>query len=392
MQKYQSEVNSKVDDITVTVFNCTEGETAFGCADNNAHFPRIKFYDHKKEIEYNLTQENFEQNLIKVKNYAVPRILLVKSEQYLKELFDVTSHNFIGYFHAKKETAKMDSLRRLAKMRKNSPLFIEVSLIDDSLVNSEAMNKHFTEGEGIYFWLNDPKAGPKRLEKFKFEHDDGESLLAYAEVESTPEVVYFQEKDFAKVFAGALKTQVIMFVDNFDKDSDKIDILRQAAKHNRKEDFFYQRLIFVAYEIGTDPEMEVAFGTISSGTVFLTSIMREEFLRFKFKDSLTSENLIRFYTDFREKKLQPFYLSETNHTQDVFLPDSKVLRVVAEQFREKIVIPQMNYLVLFCSEKDNCKMAIDMLKFVDKYIPNRDILNFAFMNAELNEVRSSNPR
>lgn len=79
MRKFQNDVNSKVADITVGYNVCgNDGDSS--CTDESAHFPRLKFFDFKKELEVNITQENFGESFIKIKNYAVPRILLVKSE------------------------------------------------------------------------------------------------------------------------------------------------------------------------------------------------------------------------------------------------------------------------------------------------------------------------
>lgn len=79
-------MNSKVEDITVGYYTC-DGDSVFNCTSTDVHFPRLKFYDVKKEIEVNITPENFLQQATKLKNLAIPRINVVKE----KVGFDETS-------------------------------------------------------------------------------------------------------------------------------------------------------------------------------------------------------------------------------------------------------------------------------------------------------------
>lgn len=79
MRKFQNDVNSKVADVTIGYTVCDQ-HSGSKCKDESVHFPRIKFFDFKKELDVNITQENLDESFIKIKNYAVPRILLVKSE------------------------------------------------------------------------------------------------------------------------------------------------------------------------------------------------------------------------------------------------------------------------------------------------------------------------
>lgn len=72
-------MNSKVEDITVGYYTC-DGDSVFNCTSPDAHFPRLKFYDSKKELEVNITPENFLQQATKLKNLAVPRINIVKEK------------------------------------------------------------------------------------------------------------------------------------------------------------------------------------------------------------------------------------------------------------------------------------------------------------------------
>lgn len=121
----------------------------------------------------------------------------------MRELFEATSHNLIGYF-PKNETKNLELLKSLAKARKNSALFIEVSLVDDSIQDAEYIKQTFGEGHGMYLWINDDH-GPRRLVKYPYDYEDTSSLITYIEVESLPKVIRYKPKDFSQVFSGVLK-------------------------------------------------------------------------------------------------------------------------------------------------------------------------------------------
>ena len=181
---------------------------------------------------------------------------------------------------------------------------------------------------------------------------------------------------------------MVLFVDDATKSQDLIEVMRKASIHNKKEDLFYQRVVYVVYQLNTDPDMELAFGRLQHGDLFLTTVHTNDFVRFKFAhQEFTEANLITFLEDFRQKRLEPFHLSEPDHPADTFLPDSDVLVVTGNQFREKIVQRQHNYILLFCNEKSTCRYAEILFKYVSKLNAFDDILKFAYMNADKNEVK-----
>ncbi len=181
---------------------------------------------------------------------------------------------------------------------------------------------------------------------------------------------------------------MILFVDDFAKSQEMVEVLRKASQHNKKEDLFYHRVIFVVYQLNTDPDMELAFGQLQHGDLFLTTVHSNDFLRFKFgRQPFTDADLTAFLEDTRQKRLEPFLLSEPNHETDRFLPGSEVLVVTGQQFREKIVQRQHNFVLLFCNEKSTCRYAEILFKYVSKLNGFEDILKFAFMNADKNEVK-----
>lgn len=181
---------------------------------------------------------------------------------------------------------------------------------------------------------------------------------------------------------------MILFVDKFEESEALIKELEKASEHNRVNDLYYHRMIFIAYELGTDPHLEGAFGKVAAGDTFITVLLPDEFARFKFNgNEVNNQTLVQFIKDFRNKEIESFHPSEEPHTEIKYLPNSGVLQVAASQFREKIVKPQMNYLVLFCNFEESCRMPINLFKFIEKFNPNSDILQFAFMNTDKNEVK-----
>lgn len=181
---------------------------------------------------------------------------------------------------------------------------------------------------------------------------------------------------------------MILFVDDAAQSPELVEALRRASQHNKREDLFYQRVIHVVYRLGTDPDMELAFGRLQHGDVFLTTIHTSDFVRYKLGLQRFNEtDLVAFLDDCRQKRLEPFLLSEPDHAQDIFLPASEVLVVTGSQFREKIVQRQHNFVVLFCNEKSTCRYAEILFKYVSKLNGFPDILQFAYMNADKNEVK-----
>lgn len=118
-------------------------------------------------------------------------------------MLQVTTHNLIGYF-SMNDTKRFDSLKKFTRAMKKSTLFIDVSMIDEAILESETALNLFKEGKGLYLWVND-KNGPQRLVKYAYDYDDPDSLITFIEVESLPPVLYYQSSMFSRVFAGVLK-------------------------------------------------------------------------------------------------------------------------------------------------------------------------------------------
>ena len=199
LAKYQADINEKVEDVTVGYFQCGE-EEVFNCKDEQAHFPRLKFYDYKKELEFNITQGSFEKDFTRIKHFVIPRILLVKSESHLDELLHLSPLLCIGYFPAN-DTERLEATKKLAKVRKQSTAFFDVAMVDDSLVPKVA--NRFDQGHGFYLWLNNENH-KRVLKKHSAQADDTDSLISFLEVESLPDVMHYSHENFGKIFAGAV--------------------------------------------------------------------------------------------------------------------------------------------------------------------------------------------
>ena len=177
-------------------------------------------------------------------------------------------------------------------------------------------------------------------------------------------------------------------MDTFEDSQAAIKEFEKASDNNRENDLYYHRMTFIAYEIGTDPQLEGAFGNVNAGDAFISVLLPDEFARFKFNGTeISNQTLVQFTKEFRRKEIEAFYPSEAPYTVDQYLSNSNVLQVTGAQFREKIVQQQMNYLVLFCNHHEYCQLAINLVKFIEKFNPNSDILQFAFMNTDKNEVK-----
>ena len=206
--RYRDGIQEKVSDITVGYYKCGDNDTVFSCDAEGAHFPRIKLYDFKKEIEYNITTDNFERSFTRIKNFVIPRVLLVKSIAYLDELLAVSDSLVIGYFPSN-DTSLLNATKALAKYRKQSTLFFDVSMIDASILQ-EAKGR-FKDGFGLYLWLNTTQ-NENKMVRYTSDSEDILSLLSFIEIESAPLVMEYDIDRFGMIFAGALK----VIVDNKD--------------------------------------------------------------------------------------------------------------------------------------------------------------------------------
>ena len=145
--------------------------------------------------------------------------------------------------------------------------------------------------------------------------------------------------------------------------------------------------MFVVYQLNTDMDMQLAFGDVKDGSLFLTTVQTSEFVRYEYvRGELTYDGVVGFIDDFRNKRLEVYYLSEKVHPEDRYLNDSNVLIVTGKQFREKIVKRDYNYLVLFCNDGARCRYAKILFKYVEKLNRFDTILRLAYMNSDKNEV------
>ncbi len=213
LTQYQTSINERVQDVTIGYFVCGD-EDVFFCKVPDAHFPRLKLFDFKKELEFNLTQASFEKDFTRIKHFVVPRVLLVKSESHFDELLELSPLLCIGYFPSN-DTERLEATKKLAKLRKQSTEFFDVAMLDDSLLPKLA--DRFDQGFGFYIWFNNDDH-KRVLRKHSAQADDTNSLITFLEVENLPDVVYYSHEKFGAVFAGSVSVAV--------PDSDADDLVR----------------------------------------------------------------------------------------------------------------------------------------------------------------------
>lgn len=135
------------------------------------------------------------------------------------------------------------------------------------------------------------------------------------------------------------------------------------------------------------PEIQASFGEVKEGDMFITHVNRDLFLRFKYDQvEVDSSSIIDFVERFRNKAVEPFYISEPDHEEPVYFEGTQILQVTGRQYRKKIVSTQDTYFVLLCSNPVTCKQSVDTFKLLDSENTNRTALNLAYVNLEKNEV------
>ena len=194
-----------------------------------------------------------------------------------------------------------------------------------------------------------------------------------------------------------IQTQIILFVKDFvdPETEDIIDSFTEASRHNIEHDLLSQRIAFVVYKLGTEEALEKSFQFLEPGQIFLTSVQDGAFLRFKYdrkeEESITKENIIEFIKDFRDGKLEQFYVSQDPDTTEKFIPRTGVLNVVGSEYNERIIRDSQSYVVLFCTYRtEECLVALNTLKILDGKNENESVLKFAFIDVENNEVSNIN--
>eukprot|EP01017_Pseudomicrothorax_dubius_P036476 TRINITY_DN5225_c0_g1_i6.p1 TRINITY_DN5225_c0_g1~~TRINITY_DN5225_c0_g1_i6.p1 ORF type:complete len:241 (-),score=46.68 TRINITY_DN5225_c0_g1_i6:103-825(-) len=171
---------------------------------------------------------------------------------------------------------------------------------------------------------------------------------------------------------------------------------KAAAKRNKDEDLYSDRLIFMF--VANYPENEEIFeifgvnSTPSSlPTPVLATINRGELLKFKMEETtkIDRESINAFVSDFLEGKLQRYLKSE----EVPHYEEGQILRkIVGRNFGDEVLRQPVNYLVLFCDflHSKVCNVTKNMFEEVAKSIPpsKASVFRIGLIEVRKNEIEN----
>lgn len=173
------------------------------------------------------------------------------------------------------------------------------------------------------------------------------------------------------IFGGPIMNQIHLFLDKNADNSAVIEEFTKAARYNREEELWFERLTFVIHYFSEETQdfMEIfdVRGTQDLPFIGLSKLDYGQFGLTKFRlDQNTTElneaGILKFAGEARTKTLRPHYRSEPEPNEKHRIVNG-ILKLVGSTFKETVMQDKLSYLVLFVDSKDPNK-AIEYKKFL----------------------------
>jgi len=343
-------------------------ETKLGDQFSVRGYPTLKFFRNGQPIEY--TGGRDAQSIIQwVKKKTGPVAKPVKSVEEAKSFQDSAEVVVLGFF--KKEDSD------------KAKVFLEVAgALDDTPFA-------ITSDDAVYKEYKMKSDGVLLLKKF----DDGQAefdgeyemklLKTWVQVNSLMLVNEFTQETAGKLFGGEIKSHNLLFISKASDAYQKIhDGFKEAAKK------FKGKILSVLINSDIEDNVRIMefFGLKKEDVPSMRLISLEEYMT-KYKPEwkdITFENIVKFTTDYLEKKLKPHLLSEE-------VPDDwdkkPVKYLVSKNFDEVVKKSKKNVLVEFYAPWcGHCKQLAPIWdQLGEKFKDNEDIV-IAKMDATANEL------
>eukprot|EP01017_Pseudomicrothorax_dubius_P036477 TRINITY_DN5225_c0_g1_i7.p1 TRINITY_DN5225_c0_g1~~TRINITY_DN5225_c0_g1_i7.p1 ORF type:complete len:522 (-),score=80.22 TRINITY_DN5225_c0_g1_i7:103-1668(-) len=298
---------------------------------------------------------------IKLKQY---RLLLVRSS--------ISSHD-------------TSLLEKFAKTAQSQSIFVKATIRQKVFSPDEIQLE-----EGLY--VISPE---NEFHRYQGSLADIEEIAHFIEYHARPLITTLSH-DTAHLLAGPITRFALLFID---RDADMTTYLsdfKAAAKRNKDEDLYSDRLIFMF--VANYPENEEIFeifgvnSTPSSlPTPVLATINRGELLKFKMEETtkIDRESINAFVSDFLEGKLQRYLKSE----EVPHYEEGQILRkIVGRNFGDEVLRQPVNYLVLFCDflHSKVCNVTKNMFEEVAKSIPpsKASVFRIGLIEVRKNEIEN----
>ncbi|KAL4437642.1 hypothetical protein ABPG74_017880 [Tetrahymena malaccensis] len=348
---------------------------------------------------------NKEQIIQFIKDRIENSIKEIKTEEDLKEYLKVNEKKkvLIG-------SNNSTFINLLQEKEQNYELFTNMDIQDVRLVTDQSLVNQIPELKDskfpfVCFVKNNQFPEEKHYHFYEGSFDHVEWIKDYVLVESINLVEELNADSYVRVFASSVENQIHLFLDPNVDNSQVIQEFRKAALYNKEEELRYERMVFVIqyyseetkefiqlYDVrGVQDLPFIGISTLDYNSFGITKYIYDK------QNQMVSENIIKFIDDARKKMIEVHLRSEELPTEEQLKQQeqSKIYKLVGQNFKEKVIKDKFSYFVLFWDSKDksSAKQYFDFLKQFVREVPASQyehLLKIATFDLNKNEVQYLN--
>ncbi|KAH3869164.1 protein disulfide-isomerase-like [Dreissena polymorpha] len=330
-------------------------------------YPTIKFFRNGKPSDYNAGRTAADMvNWLKKKT-GPPAVTLSTVEEANK-MIEKDEVVVIGYFkEADSDAAKV---------------FNEVAASTDDIpfgitTNKDLFKEHEMESDGVMLF----KKFDEGKNRFDGEHT-AENLKNFITSNQLPTVIEFTQESAQKIFGGDVKTHILLFSDNVEKDSDNMVAYKEAATG------FKGKVLFIYININDEDNGRILefFGLKKEECPAIRLIrLEEDMTKFKpEKTDLSAAYIKEFVSSVLDGKIKPHLMTEEVPADW----DAKPVKVlVGKNFEEVAKNKDKDVLVEFYAPWcGHCKQIAPIWDQLGEKYQESDSIVIAKMDSTANEL------